>query len=220
MKKLTNIPNLTELTYRSIKGQLLDGTLREGMRLTEELLATQLGISKSPVREALNRLEAEGLVCIEARRGAYVREFSSKDVSDLFDFREVLELHSIAAAKLTPALLREMAESIERTKTYLAARDKSKHVEEDLRFHGMIAEASGNPEFCRVFENVQQKSLLCRYRTYDLSANTSPEGHGNIYQALKKQDREGAQAAMQDHIRFVKGCLLRVMEVDEVASFA
>jgi DNA-binding GntR family transcriptional regulator len=59
MKKLTNIPNLTELTYRSIKGQLLDGTLREGMRLTEELLATQLGISKSPVREALNRLEAE-----------------------------------------------------------------------------------------------------------------------------------------------------------------
>jgi len=46
MKKLTNIPNLTELTYRSIKGQLLDGTLREGMRLTEELLATQLGISK------------------------------------------------------------------------------------------------------------------------------------------------------------------------------
>jgi DNA-binding GntR family transcriptional regulator len=220
MKKLTNIPNLTELTYRSIKGQLLDGTLREGMRLTEELLATQLGISKSPVREALNRLEAEGLVCIEARRGAYVREFSAKDVSDLFDFREVLELHSIAAAKVTPALLREMAESIERTKTYLAARDKSKHVEEDLRFHGMIAEASGNPEFCRVFENVQQKSLLCRYRTYDLSANTSPVGHGNIYQALKKQDREGAQAAMQDHIRFVKGCLLRVMEADEVASFA
>ncbi len=99
MKKLTNIPNLTELTYRSIKAQLLDGTLREGMRLTEELLATQLGISKSPVREALNRLEAEGLVCIEARRGAYVREFSPKEISDLYDLREVLEMHSIAAAK-------------------------------------------------------------------------------------------------------------------------
>jgi DNA-binding GntR family transcriptional regulator len=220
MQKLTNIPNLTELTYRSIKGQLLDGTLREGMRLTEELLATQLGISKSPVREALNRLEAEGLVCIESRRGAYVREFSSKEVSDLYDFREVLEVHSIAAAKLTPALLREMAESIERTKMFLAARDKAKHVEEDLRFHGMIAEASGNPEFCRVFENVQQKSLLCRYKTYDLSANMSPVGHGNIYQALKRQDREGAQAAMQDHIRLVKGRLLQVMEADEVETFA
>jgi DNA-binding GntR family transcriptional regulator len=220
MKKLTNIPNLTELTYRSIKGQLLDGTLREGMRLTEELLATQLGISKSPVREALNRLEAEGLVCIESRRGAYVREFSPKEVSDLYDLREVLELHSIAAAQLTPSLLRGMAESIERTKMFLAARDRSKHVEEDLRFHGMIAEASGNPEFCRVFENVQQKSLLCRYRTYDLSGNTSPVGHGNIYHALRAGDRREAQMAMQDHIRFVKGCLLEALEADEIVSFA
>ena len=64
MKKLSNLPNLTELTYRSIKEQLLDGTLAEGTRLTEEQLASQLGISKSPVREALNRLEAEGLISI------------------------------------------------------------------------------------------------------------------------------------------------------------
>src|SRR5271155_238262 len=102
MKKLTNIPNLTELTYRSIKGQLLDGTLSEGMRLTEEHLATQLGISKSPVREALNRLETEGLVSIESRRGAHVREFSSQEVSDLYDLREVLEMYAVQAAKVTP----------------------------------------------------------------------------------------------------------------------
>src|SRR5271154_5329568 len=145
MKKLTNVPNLTELTYRSIKGQLLGGALPEGTRLTEELLATQLGVSKSPVREALNRLEAEGLVSIESRRGAYVREFSAKEVSDLYEFREMLELHSIAAAKVTPGLLRELAGSIDRTMAFLQARDKIRHVEEDLRFHGMIAEASGNP---------------------------------------------------------------------------
>ena len=172
MKKLTNIPNLTELTYRSIKQQLLDGSFSEGMRLTEEQLANQLGISKSPVREALNRLEAEGLVCIESRRGAYVREFSMKELSDLYEFREVLELHSIAAAEITPPLLCQMAESIERTKKFLATGDKLKHIEEDLRFHGMIAAASGNAEFCRVFENIQQKSLLCRVKTYHLSGST------------------------------------------------
>jgi DNA-binding GntR family transcriptional regulator len=61
MKKLTNVPNLTELTYRSIKEQVLDGTFREGTRLTEEQLANQLGINKSPVREALNRLRAKAL---------------------------------------------------------------------------------------------------------------------------------------------------------------
>src|SRR6266851_9332257 len=114
MKKLTNIPNLTELTYRSVKEQLLDGTLSEGTRLTEELLATQLGISKSPVREALNRLEAEGLICIESRRGAYVRQFSMKEIRDLYELREILEVHSIDAANVTPKLLNDLAASINR----------------------------------------------------------------------------------------------------------
>jgi len=124
----------------------------------------------------LNRLEAEGLISIESRRGAYVREFSIKEVSDLYELREVLELHSIAAAEITQALLSEMAESIERTKKFLTAGDKLKHIEEDLRFHGMIASATGNAEFCRVFENIQQKSLLCRYRTYHLSGSTARLG--------------------------------------------
>jgi DNA-binding GntR family transcriptional regulator len=220
MKKLTNIPNLTELTYRSIKEQLLDGTLREGTRLTEEQFANLLGISKSPVREALNRLEAEGLVCIESRRGAYVREFSLKEVSDLYEFRELLELHSINAAEITPALVSKMSESIERTKAFLAAGNKLKHIEEDLRFHGMIAAASGNGEFCRVFENVQQKSLLCRYKTYHLSGSTSPIGHGKIYKALKIHDRHAAHSAMLEHIRFVKDRLLESLRASELQSSA
>ncbi len=91
-------------------------------------------------------------------------------------------------------------------------------MEEDFRFHGMIAEASGNAEFFRVFENVQQKSLLCRYKSYDLSGSISTVGHGRIYQALKQGDRQAAQAAMQDHIRVVKTCLLEAMEIDEVVA--
>jgi DNA-binding GntR family transcriptional regulator len=213
MKKLTNIPNLTELSYRSIKERLLDGTLREGTRLTEEQLATQLGISKSPVREALNRLEAEGLISIESRRGAYVREFSRKEMSDLYEFREVLELHSVAAAEITPALLSRMEESIERTRKFLASGDKLKHIEEDLRFHEMIASASGNAEFCRVFQNIQQKSLLCRYKTYHLSGSTAPVGHGKIYEALKVQDRQGAILAMREHVRYVRDCLLDSLDI-------
>jgi DNA-binding GntR family transcriptional regulator len=217
MKKLTNVPNLTELTYRSVKQQLLDGTLREGMRLTEELLATQLGISKSPVREALNRLEVEGLICIESRRGAHVREFSPKEIGDLYDFREVLEVHSVAIAKLTPGLLRELAGSIERMRLHLAAGDRPRHVEEDLRFHGKLAEASGNAEFCRVFENIQQKSLVCRYKSFDFTGNGAPTEHGLIYEALRMEDRVRAQTLMQHHIRSAKGCLLGMLEVERMA---
>ena len=133
MIKLAKIPNLTELTYRSIKQNLLDGTLGELSRLTEESLATQLGISKSPVREALNRLEAEGLVCIEPRRGAYVRQFSAKEIRDLYELREILEVHSIDAATITPKLLSDLAASVNRTKKYLKEGNKLEHIEEDMQ---------------------------------------------------------------------------------------
>ncbi|WP_433984656.1 GntR family transcriptional regulator [Tunturiibacter empetritectus] len=157
MIKLAKIPNLTELTYRSIKQSVLNGTLGELSRLTEESLATQLGISKSPVREALNRLEAEGLVRIEARRGAYVRQFSAKEIRDLYELRELLEVHAIEAATITPKLLTDLAASINRTKKFLKNGNKLEHIEEDMRFHSLITAATGNQELCRVLENVQQK---------------------------------------------------------------
>jgi len=208
MIKLAKIPNLTELTYRSIKQNLLDGTLGELSRLTEESLATQLGISKSPVREALNRLEAEGLVCIEPRRGAYVRQFSAKEIHDLYELREILEVHSIDAAHVTPKLLNDLASSINRTKKFLKEGNKLEHIEEDMRFHTMITAATGNEELCRVLENIQQKTLLCRSKSYELSATTAPVAHMKIYQALKKETRREARLAMREHIVFVRERLL------------
>jgi DNA-binding GntR family transcriptional regulator len=208
MIKLTKIPNLTELTYRSIKQSLLDGTFTELSRLTEESLATQLGISKSPVREALNRLEAEGLIYIEARRGARVRQFSPKEIRDLYNLRVALEEHAIDAATITPKFLRELAASINRTRKLLEAGDKVGHIEEDMRFHAMIAVAAGNDELSRVLENVQQKSLLCRSKSYELSSTTAPVAHKRIYMALKGGDKQEAQVAMREHIVFVRDRLL------------
>ena len=208
MIKLAKIPNLTELTYRSIKQNVLDGTLGELSRLTEESLATQLGISKSPVREALNRLEAEGLVIIEARRGAYVRQFSPKEIRDLYELREILEVHAIEMATISPKLLTDLAASINKTKKFLKAGNKLEHIEEDMRFHGLITAATGNQELCRVLENVQQKALLCRSKSYELSATTAPVAHMKIYQALKKDTKREARTAMRDHIVFVRERLL------------
>jgi DNA-binding GntR family transcriptional regulator len=208
MIKLAKIPNLTELTYRSIKQNVLNGTLGELSRLTEESLATQLGISKSPVREALNRLEAEGLVRIEARRGAYVRQFSAREIRDLYELREVLEVHAIEAATITPKLLTDLSTSINRTKKFLKNGNKLEHIEEDMRFHNLITAATGNQELCRVLENVQQKTLLCRSKSYELSATTAPVAHAKIYQALKKDSKREARLAMRDHIVFVRERLL------------
>jgi DNA-binding GntR family transcriptional regulator len=214
MLKLTKNPNLTEQAYQSVKRQLLNGSFPEGSKLTEEYLSSALGISKSPVREALMRLESEGLINIEARRGAYVRKFSVKEVHDLYDVRALLEVHAVSIARITPELLEQMAASIERTRANLEAGDKLSHIEEDIHFHGLIAGSTGNHEFGRILDNIQQKGLLCRMATFYLSATTAPASHQKIYMAMRHGDIELAKREMHDHILFVRDTLLRSLAPD------
>lgn len=216
MIKLAEAPSLTELAYDSIKQSILNGSFGEVAKLTEASLATQLGVSKSPVREALNRLEAEGLICIHARRGAHIRQFSMKEASDLYDLRELLELHSVNACVVTPKLLEQLGKSIERTKRHLKEGDKLSHIQEDLRFHSLITAATANDELLRVFENIQQKSLLCRSKTYDLSATTAPSAHTKIYDAFKSGKKKAAWAAMREHILFVRNRLLSSLDAADL----
>jgi DNA-binding GntR family transcriptional regulator len=220
MLKIPKYPNLTELTYFHIKQHILDGSLEEGARLTEDTLAAQLGISKSPVREALSRLESDGLISIESRRGAHVRRFSLKEARDLYQLRELLEVHAVGLAKITPSFLAELEESIERIKRNLDEGNRMAYVEEDIRFHNLIAAATANNELCRILENINQKSILCRSKTYRLSAATSRDCHDKIYLALKEGNRELAQQAMRDHILFFRDAFFRSFEAEESSATA
>ncbi len=218
MLKIQKVPNLTELAYQSVKRHLFDGTLAEGSKLTEEWLSNQLGISKSPVREALNRLETEGLISIESRRGAYVRRFSLKEVKDLYELREMLEVHAVGIVEITPEFLADLSASVEHTEQHLTEHNVMAHVEEDVRFHNRIAAATGNEELRRTLENVHQKSLICRSKTYHLSSSTAPLSHGKILQGLVDGDRGAAQKAMREHIVYVRESLLKFLEDKEAAA--
>ena len=211
MKKIDTPQNLTALAYNSIKSYILREDLDEETKLTEESLSSQLGISKSPVREALNSLHTEGLIRIEARRGAYLRRFTAKEVKDLYDLREVLEVYAVGAAIMTPELLSELRESTKRTRKFLKANDRIGHIEEDTKFHGLIANATNNAELCRVLANIQNQMWLCRRKTYDLSASTSPSAHKAILEALEKGSLKEAQAAMRSHIALVRQRLINSM---------
>jgi DNA-binding GntR family transcriptional regulator len=212
IRKLAAPPNLTALAYSSIKRHILEGKLDEETRLTEEFLSKRLGISKSPVREALNTLQAEGLIHIEPRRGARLRQFSVREVKNLYDLRETLEVFAVSITQVTPALLSELARSVERTRRYVQANDRIKHIEEDTRFHAAIAAATGNDELCRVLKNIQDQIWLCRCKTYNLSSSTASDAHLTILQALKENDRKGAQAAMRSHIDHVRTRLIEFLE--------
>jgi len=212
MKKIETPQNLTALAYNSIKAYILHEDLDETTRLTEELLSHQLGISKSPVREALNSLHTEGLIRIEARRGAYLRRFSLKEVKDLYELREMLEVYAVGVAELSPRLIADLRSSARRTRRLLKANDKLGHIEEDTKFHGLIASATGNAELCRVLDNVQSQIWLCRRKTYSLSSSTAPDAHLAILDALQKGNRKAAQAAMHGHIALVRQRLIAFMD--------
>jgi DNA-binding GntR family transcriptional regulator len=208
MRKLKIPTNLTSLAYKSIKEYILEGRLDEDSRLTEEFLAGQLGISKSPIREALNRLEAEGLIRIEARRGAYLRSFTNKEVENLYDVREALEVHAVRTGVFPAPLLKELKAGVKRLRTHLKANDRVKYIDEDVSFHASIARATGNAKLCDVLENIQNQIWLFRRKTYTLSSSSAPDAHEAILAALEDGDRPKAENVMREHISSVRQRLL------------
>jgi len=98
------------------------------------------------------------------------------------------------------------------TRKLLKANDRIGHIEEDTKFHGLIATATGNAELCRVLANIQSQIWLCRRKTYDLSASTSPNAHKAILDALEKDNRKEAQSAMRKHIALVRERLIHFMQ--------
>ncbi len=212
MKKLRIPDNLTTLAYKHIRAHLLSGQLEEGDRLTEEALAQQLGISKSPIREALNRLETQGLIRIEPRRGAYLRSFSIQEVADIYDFREALEVHSVLTTKRTPDLIVFLEQSVARHAEFHAADDKPNYIAEDIRFHDAIAAATGNERLCQALENLQHQLSLLRRKTYDLSSSKAVAAHKGLLRALANDDRGEAQNLMRAHIRDTREQLIAFMK--------
>jgi len=211
MMKLEIPSNLTSLAYASIKQYILDGRLDEDSRLTEDFLSKQLGISKSPIREALNRLESEGLIRIEPRRGAYLRSFTIKDIEDLYDLREALESHVVRTLEPGLDLISLLRQSIARQRELLRANDMSRYIEEDSRFHSELAAATGNSQLCQVLENVQNRIWIFRRKTYDLSSSSAADFHDSVVNWLEKGRKDRAEQAMRDHIQGVERKLIEFL---------
>lgn len=213
LNKLQSEINLTEQAHRSIKRFILAGNIDTELRLTEEFFARELGISKAPVREALNALQTEGLVRIEPRRGTFLHRFTRKEIADLYDLREALEVFAAASAPMSPEVLDALDASVAKTCEYIATDMKAEHIEEDSHFHALIIQATGNEELQRVHTNIQSKLWLCRCQTYRLTSPDTPVSHRQIAEALRTGDRDAAAEVTKKHIRTVREALLRELTV-------
>lgn len=210
---LHNHRPLREIVYEQLKRQILTGEITPGTRMMEVDLADEMGVSRTPVREAIRKLEKEGLVTIEPRRGAYASDISVKDMVDTMEVREHLE--SLAACLAAQTMTDEQREELEHIADEYAKAIQNNNMEDmihyDELFHKGIVNASGNKTLIQISESVQELALRFRYLYYDdLSRYGSmPMEHKEILDAIENNKPEIAQERAKNHVKRLKDFVIR-----------
>ena len=209
---LQNHRPLREIVYEELKRQILVGEIAPGTRMMEVELADVMGVSRTPVREAIRKLEKEGLVTIEPRKGAYASNISIKDMVDVLEVRQGLEgmAAAIASGKITETQKTELLNVVEKYKAAVAAANIEEIIKYDEAFHSMIISISGNKTLMQVFSTVQELALRFRYIYYDdfNRYESMPREHQLIEEAIMSGDAEKARVAAGDHVSKLKEFIL------------
>ena len=213
--------NIAETVYESLKSAILENTLKAGSRLIEASIATELGVSNTPVREALTRLEREGLVTILPRRGAVVRSFSADDILEIGEVRELIEAHAIrkSVERRTSKVLAQLEAILDQCVPLVAARDLRSLNRLDVEFHRLLVRTSGNSRLIHVFEMLHDQFQVVRWRLAYLRARpqTTYEHHRQILAAFAAGDAAEAERRLRWHIRDTTEDLVRVMSENGAA---
>jgi DNA-binding GntR family transcriptional regulator len=187
-----------------IRKAIVDGRLDPGSRLKEEELARELGISRTPVREALLVLQAEGLIESTPNRGATVRSYDAADLDDLYQLRALLEGFAarLAAARITAEEVDRLRDSCERFVGLRADDDVTELVQENVRFHDVILSAAGSQRLAQMVRGVIQLPLVYRsYVWYSPDQKLISEHyHRQLTAALATRDAERAELVMKEHV--------------------
>jgi len=196
--------SLSEQGFEEIQENILNGELKPGAPLPEIRLSEELGVSRTPVREALRKLELEGLVKTIPNRGTFVVGISEKDIEDIYTIRMYIEglAAKWAAAHITEELLEEMRSIAELQKFYAEKNDPFQVWQLDSRFHYILYQASGSRVLKQTLTNMHH--YIQRTREFSISrlgrAVTTVQEHLNMLNAIEKHDGELAEKLTFEHI--------------------
>ena len=206
-QKLERPKSLTDLALESIRAQIVEGTLSLGEHLSEAALALSLGISKTPVREALLQLRTDGLVDIHPQRGTFVFRLDRDDVLQICRFREILE-----AAALGEAMARDRAGLIAELEANLKTPKSRRPLPElDAEFHGIVIRRSGNSYLQSAYRLVEHKIHALRWRLpkHNEQISTCQENHALIVERMRSGNVGPAQTLLRQHIRETQAAYLQ-----------
>lgn len=212
MLKIDQYQPLREVVFENIRTAIQSGELRPGERLMEVQLAESLGVSRTPVREAIRKLEKAGLVTITPRRGVYVAEISLEDTENILEIRGCLEgkAAELAAVRMTEDQKLALKNCLQAFVSHMQANRMKDALKEDLQFHLIIRQASKNQQLIQILEDLSEQ--VNRFRMVYLKdaaeAPSLPEEHAKLLQAFLDQDPRAARKAMEAHMNSVKFIIL------------
>ena len=214
--------NLDHKIYAVLRGLILDRRLQPGERIPVDQLAAEMGVSRTPLLNALRRLSQEGAVQVFPRRGIYVRRYSKAEMCRLFAVREVLDglATRLAAAHIRKAEIEHFARAFRRHDSASRTADAARcYVELDRAFHCRLMELADNDQLRAAMDSINMRLFVWQDGVVRPPRETIPE-HLAILDALRRGDTEGAETGMRLHIRRSLEQLLREARAEEAAGEA
>ncbi len=214
--KLDSYKPLREVISETLREAIVSGTLKPGERLMEIQLAEELGVSRTPVREAIRKLELEGFVVMIPRRGTYVADLSIKDVNEVFEIRTALDI--LAAGLAVERITEEELEQLERVLVeigeYIEQNDIEKIVAADSRYHDILYRASRNDRLVGIINNLREQ--FTRFRSISMAypgrIKNTVEEHRQLVEAIAQRDIALAQRLAREHMENAEQTLLLDMQ--------
>lgn len=212
MKAIEQPLSLTRLAYQRLRDSILSGQLRPGGIYNEMSLAQEMGVSRTPVREALLELSSQGLVTFLPRKGVQVNYFGDHDVEEVFELRTLIELAAIdkAVAKAGAADLKKLDAVYRQSRSAAEKKDLESFLQADRLFHSQLVEISGNARMHAILANL--RDLI---HVMSLEAVTRPERmdevvneHTDIMESLLARDSARAREAVSLHLDLSKRAVL------------
>jgi DNA-binding GntR family transcriptional regulator len=197
---------LSRQVYDKLKKLILSGALRPGERLHERDLTKQLGVSRTPLREALNQLTSDGLVVNRPQRGHFVQAYDAKTVDDLYELRALLERHAVQLAieRITPGEKKEFARLKTLLKRYNGKQEQSsEEIRDSFLVHELIARVARNHFLCETLMRLYERSQLFVWldAIYEDNSALTRKEHFELIDLVLSGDTRGATKRVVEHIQ-------------------
>lgn len=211
-----------ERVYQGLRSAILRGELPPNARLVELNLAAEYGVSRTPVREALKRLSAEGLVTSDSSRGLVVRGLTFREVEEIYEVREVLDglATRLAARRISPEELSKLRLLVDLMAEYMERGDVDGMVQANVRFHEVISEAARNNWLWLTVRGITDFIRRFSHTSYASAARNREviEEHRRVIRALEQGDSDEAERLARQHVVNARSFLAR-LSVDREGAF-